>query len=53
VIDSDLSNHEKMLQFWGNGSPAIRNAERVALRHWSEDQDSYRGFRLASYGNRS
>jgi probable phosphoglycerate mutase len=31
VIDSDLSNHEIMRQFWGKGSPAIANAERVEL----------------------
>jgi hypothetical protein len=31
VIDSDLSNHEIMRQFWGKGSPAIANVERVEL----------------------
>ncbi|MBB5343394.1 histidine phosphatase family protein [Tunturibacter empetritectus] len=31
VIDSDLSNHEIMRQFWDKGNPAIRNAELVPL----------------------
>lgn len=32
VIDAMLSNQEKMRRFWGKGSPAIANAERVELQ---------------------
>ena len=31
VIDSDLTDREKMRKFWGKGSPAISNAELVEL----------------------
>lgn len=34
VVDSKLSDPEKMQKFWGKGSPAIANAERVDL-HFS------------------
>ncbi len=29
--DHELSDREKMRKFWGKGSPAIANAERVQL----------------------
>ncbi len=32
VIDSSLSDREKMRRFWGKGSPAIANAAQVELR---------------------
>jgi broad specificity phosphatase PhoE len=32
VVDSKLSDREKMRKFWGKGSPAIANAERIELR---------------------
>jgi len=32
VADSKLSDREKMQKFWGKGSPAIANAERVELQ---------------------
>jgi broad specificity phosphatase PhoE len=32
IVDSDLSDREKMRKFWGKGSPAIGNAERIELR---------------------
>ncbi len=32
VVDSRLSDREKMQQFWGEGSPAIKNAELVQLK---------------------
>ncbi len=32
VVDSKLSDREKMQKFWGKGSPAIANAERVELQ---------------------
>lgn len=31
VVDSGLSDREKMQKFWGKGSPAIANAERIEL----------------------
>ena len=31
VIDSELSEQEKMRKFWEKGSPAIANAELVEL----------------------
>ena len=31
VVDAELSEREKMRKFWGKGSPAISNAERVEL----------------------
>ena len=32
VVDSSLSDREKMRRFWGKGSPAIANAAQVELR---------------------
>jgi broad specificity phosphatase PhoE len=32
AVDSTLSDKEKMKKFWGKGSPAIANAQRVELR---------------------
>jgi broad specificity phosphatase PhoE len=35
VVDSELSHREKMQRFWGKGSPAIANAERIEME-WKE-----------------
>ncbi len=35
VVDSKLSDREKMQKFWGKGNPAIANAEQVQLE-WRE-----------------
>jgi probable phosphoglycerate mutase len=32
ILDSELTDREKMRKFWGKGSPAIGNAERIELR---------------------
>jgi broad specificity phosphatase PhoE len=32
VVESELSDRDKMRKFWGKGSPAIANAERIELR---------------------
>jgi len=37
VVDSELSNREKMRRFWGKGSPAIANAERIEME-WREGE---------------
>jgi len=43
VVDSKLSDGDKMRRFWGKGSPAIANAELVELwcekGSWSENQN--------------
>ncbi len=31
IVDSELSEREKMRKFWGKGSPAIANGERIEL----------------------
>jgi probable phosphoglycerate mutase len=33
VVESELSDRDKMRKFWGKGSPAIANAEQVELGH--------------------
>lgn len=37
VVDSELSDREKMQRFWGKGSPAIANAERIEME-WREGE---------------
>ncbi len=31
-LDAELSDREKVRKFWGKGSPAIANTERIELR---------------------
>lgn len=33
IVDAELSGWEKMRKFWGKGSPAIANGERVEVQH--------------------
>jgi len=49
VIDFKLSDQEKMQKFWGKGSPAIANAERIEME-WGEGNWTLQDERLQIAG---